>query len=223
MPRYLRTSSGCSCTASLDRTKDDTLFGELLFEGGAHGHAVKHRVHGHARQPFALLQRNAELLVGFQELRIHFVEAFRSFAGLLRRGVVDDVLVIDGFVMDLWPGRFFHRLPVPERLEPPVGQPRRFVFLARNQPDDVLVQTRRRGLGFHVGVETVFVFLFDQALNGFGGGAHFASWEPVFPLTPCFSGVCEVRKSAGTVSTVSVPRAKPLKRFSRSSPVRAPR
>ena len=206
-----------------ERAEDDSLLSQLLFERGADGHAVKYRVHRHARQPFAFLQGNAELLVGLQELRIHFIKAFGPFTRFLWRGVINDVLVIDFFVMDFRPNRFLHRLPVPERLEPPVGQPFRLVFLARNQADGVLAQARRRGLGLHVGVKTVFVFLLDQALNGLGGGAHFASWERVFSLTPCFSGVCNVRKSAGTVSTISFPRAKPLKRFSRSLPVRTPR
>ena len=75
--------------------------------------------------------------------------------------------------MHLGPVRFLHRLPVAKRLEPPVGQPFRLVFPARNQPDGVLAQARRRGIGLHVGVKTVFIILFDQALDGLGGGAHF--------------------------------------------------
>ena len=155
-----------------ERAENDALLGELLFERRADRHAVKHRVHGHAGEPLAFAQGDAELLVGFQQFRVNLLQAFRPVAFFSGSGIVNDVLVIDFFVMNLRPGGFLKRLPVPERLEPPVGQPFRLLFPARNQPDDVLAQTRRRGIGFHVGVKTVFVILFDQALDGFRGGAH---------------------------------------------------
>ena len=52
-------------------------FGELFLEGGGHRDAVEHRVHGHAGQQLLLKQRNAELLVGAQNLGIDFVQALR--------------------------------------------------------------------------------------------------------------------------------------------------
>jgi hypothetical protein len=155
-----------------ERAENDSLLGELLFERGADRHAVKHRVHGHAGEPLAFAQGNAELFVGLQQFRINVLEAFRAVALFPGRGIINDVLIIDFFVMHLGPMRLLHRLPVAKRLEPPVGQPFRLVFPARNQPDGVLAQARRRGIGLHVGVETVFVILFDQALDGFRGGAH---------------------------------------------------
>ena len=155
-----------------ERTENDALFGELLFERGADGNGIKHRVHGHAGEPLAFAQRDAKLFIGLQQFRINLIEAFRPVALFPGRGVVNDVLIIDFFVVNFRPGWLLHGLPVPERLEPPVGQPDRLVFAARNQPDGALAQARRRGVGFHVGVEPVFVFLFDQAFNGLGGGAH---------------------------------------------------
>ena len=60
-----------------ERAEDDALFGELFLESRADRNAIKHRVHRHARQPPAFAQRNAELLVSLQQLRINFVQALR--------------------------------------------------------------------------------------------------------------------------------------------------
>ena len=75
-------------------------------------------------------------------------------------------------MLHLWPRRFLHGEPMPIRLEPPVGQPLRFVLFARDEPDDFLVQSRWCGIDFDVRVEPVFVFLFDQAFDGFSCRAH---------------------------------------------------
>ena len=41
------------------RAENDALLGQLFLERGAHRHAVKHRIHRHAGQPLAFLQRDA--------------------------------------------------------------------------------------------------------------------------------------------------------------------
>ena len=92
-------------------------------------------------------------------------------APFLRRGEVDDVLEIDGRIMDFGPRGRLHREPVAECLEPPFEHPLGLPFLGGNEPDDVFVQARRRRLGLDV-VRTVLIVAFDEAGNGVGGRAH---------------------------------------------------
>ena len=155
-----------------ERAENDALRGERFPERGRDRNAVEHGVHRDTGEAFALPQRNTEFLVGFEQLRVHFLEAPGPVTLLLRRRVVNDALVVNRLVPDLRPRRLFQRQPVPKRLEPPRGQPFRFSFFARDEPDDVFVQTRRRGIDFDIRVEAVFIFLFDQALNGFSCRAH---------------------------------------------------
>ena len=58
-------------------------------------------------------QRDAELLVGLEELRIDLGEALRPVRLGLGGGVIRDRLVIDGRVFDRGPAWFLHREPVP--------------------------------------------------------------------------------------------------------------
>src|SRR6185437_1503304 len=106
------------------------------------------------------------------QFRINFVQALRPVTFLLWSGVINNALIVDQLVMHLRPDRFRHCQPVPVRLEPPVCQPLRLALLARDQPDDVFVQSRRRRIGFDVRVKSILVVLFDQTLDGFGGSAH---------------------------------------------------
>ena len=86
---------------------------------------------------------------------------------LLRSGVINDVLVVDRLVLDVLPGRLFHREPQAERLEPPLEHPLRLFLLLRDQPDDVLVQPFWNGVGIDVGDEAVLVFAGRELFDGF--------------------------------------------------------
>src|SRR5258708_36170862 len=59
--------------------------------------------------------------------------------------------------------------PVATRFEPPLEHERGLALLLRNQPDHVLAEARRDGLGVDVGDEPVLVGLEDL---GFDRGAH---------------------------------------------------
>ena len=92
-----------------DRAEDDAGLLQLLLEGGDDRDRIEHRVDGDPRaldagQHLALAERNAELLVGREQLGIDLVEALRALAAL-RRGVVVDVLEVDLRIVDLGPGR----------------------------------------------------------------------------------------------------------------------
>ena len=58
--------------------EDDADLRELLAEGRRDRDRVEDRVHRDAGQLAALAQRNAELLVGLEELRVHLLEALRA-------------------------------------------------------------------------------------------------------------------------------------------------
>src|SRR3546814_5347015 len=61
--------------------RSDTRFGEFLAEGRRNRHVVEHCVHGHlaraldACKNLLFLQRNAELLIGSEYLRVQFVRS----------------------------------------------------------------------------------------------------------------------------------------------------
>ena len=60
-----------------ERTEDDADSGQLLPEGRGNRNAVEHRVDRDTGELLALPQRNAELLVGLEQLRIDLVQALR--------------------------------------------------------------------------------------------------------------------------------------------------
>ncbi len=154
-----------------ERAEDDAELRQLLLERRRHRDAVEDGVHGDAREQLLLLERNAELLEGAADLRIDLVEALQG-RPLPRRGVVDDVLVVDRTVLDVAPGRLFHGLPHAERLEPPLEQPRGLLFLLRDEVDDVLVESARGRVLLDVGDEAVPVLARRELLDGLSGRAH---------------------------------------------------
>ena len=85
-PRYFFTSSGCSRTASEIEQKMTPAFASSSLKVVTTETRVEHRVDGDrgapcdAGQDLALLQRDAELLVGLEQLRIDLVEALRARA-----------------------------------------------------------------------------------------------------------------------------------------------
>ncbi len=143
-------------------TEDDAQLGQLGFKGGAYGDAVKHRVHSYTRQQLAFLQRNAQLLVRLQQLRIDVIKALRTVARFLRSRVVADGLIIDGGELHVRPRRLHHFQPVAISLQAPFQQPNGLALLGGDQTNHVFVQPRRHGFLFNVRNETVFVFLCRQ-------------------------------------------------------------
>ena len=155
--------------------EDNSQISQLLLERGRHGDAVEHRIDRHTRQLLLLLERNAQLLVGAQDLRIEFLQALE--AGLLfGRGVVDDVLVVDRPVLDvgpLWLGlRLLKRRPVVIRLQPPLQHELRFILLGRDHTNDVFVQPLGDPFFLHFGDEAPLVLPFGKILDGVHVGAH---------------------------------------------------
>src|SRR4051812_26052809 len=59
-----------------------------------------------------------------------------------------------------------------KRLQSPIEKKLRLILLFGNQPDDVLIQSRRRGVGLHIRDKPVLVLLLDKAFDGFGCCTH---------------------------------------------------
>ena len=81
LPRYCSMSCRMIAHGIGEGAEDDARLAELVLEGGRHRHAVEYRIHRDAREAGALVQRNAELLVGREQLRVHLIDALRAFFG----------------------------------------------------------------------------------------------------------------------------------------------
>src|SRR5207302_1179399 len=90
-------------------------------------------------------------------------------------GIIARRLKIDRRELDLGPFRLGHLAPGAERGEAPLEQPFGLGLLSRDEPHRVLVEAGRRGIGFDLGDEAVFVALMRERadrLLGVEGGAH---------------------------------------------------
>jgi hypothetical protein len=150
-----------------ERHEDDSEAAKLFPERRRDRNAVEDRIHRNAGKELLLLEGNAQLVERPLDLGIDFIEAVQGFL-LLRRRVVDDVLVVDRVVLDVLPGRLLHREPEAVRLEAPLEQPLRLVLLLRDETDDVLAEALRDRLGLDVGVEAVLVLARRELFDGFG-------------------------------------------------------
>ncbi len=150
-----------------ERTEDDPDAGKPFTERRCHRHAVEHGVDSNTAQHLLLFDRNAKLVERGLDLRIHLVQAVQHLL-LLRRGVIGDVLVVDGLVPEVVPGRLLHGLPQPEGLEPPLQKPLGLLLLRGDQADDLLGEPLRNGLGFDIREKAVLVLAVGELFDGLG-------------------------------------------------------
>ncbi len=111
------------------------------------------------------MQRDSQFLVGGEQFRVNLIQALRRIRRRPRRGIIRDVLVVDGLVAHMSPGGLLHRLPVPKCFQPPIQQKFRFVFLFRDCGDHVLIESGRQAVGLDVGDKAVAIFLADQGFD----------------------------------------------------------
>src|SRR5437667_7299743 len=154
-----------------ERADDDPELREPVLERRRDGNAVQDGIDRDAGEALLLLQRDPELRVQIPNLRIDVVEAVHRLLRL-RCGVVDDVLIVDRRIGDVRPLRLLHREPVPVRPQTPLEEPLGLILLARNEPDDVLVQALRRRVLIEVGNEAVLVLLLRHLLLEYALGNH---------------------------------------------------
>ena len=140
-------------------------------------------------------------------LRVDFVEAVERFL-LLRRRVVDDVLVVDRVELDVLPGRLLHGQPQAIRLEAPFEQPLRLVLLLRDETDDVLAETLGNRLGLDVRVEAVLVLACREFFDGVGGRGHESYQQPMasIQLPACGPGAGRGSLTIHTLNEVPHPQ-----------------
>ena len=125
-----------------ERAEDDPVLRELFAHRRADRHRVEDCVDGNAGQHLLLGERNAELRVRLEQLRIDIVEASERRLRFRRR-VVAHALIVDRTVRHVRPVRLLHRLPAAVRLEPPLEHEGRLVLLRRDRAHDVFAQPRR--------------------------------------------------------------------------------
>ncbi len=162
-----------------DRHEEHAGLGELRLEGGRDRDRIEHRVDRDAavavaalacpraldaEQRFPLAQRNAELLVGRENLGIDLVERLRSVL-LLRRRVVVEVLVVDRAIAHARPAGLAHGQPAPIGVEPPGEHPLRLVLLRRDEADDVFGEPLGGLVGFDVRLEPILVLIDVDTAN----------------------------------------------------------
>ncbi len=151
--------------------EDHPFLGERGLERRADRDGVEDRVDGDAGQQLLLAERDAELLVRGQQLRIDVVERAERCRGLRRREV-GDRLVVDRRVVHVRPGRLGHLLPTAERLQAPIEQPLGLLLLGGDEADRLLGEPRWHRVLLDVGDPAVLVLAIDQRVHF---GAHEAS------------------------------------------------
>ena len=151
------------------RTENDAGFGQLGLERCCNGHAVEYSIDGDAGKSRAFVQRNAQLVIGLQQLWIDFVQAFRP---VRRQTSVPSskkwTLEIDCRVVHVRPGRFGHFAPLTVGLEAPLQHELRLSLQRGNRTHNGFIETRRQALAFDFSDEPVFVSTVNDAFNIFG-------------------------------------------------------
>ena len=152
-----------------ERAEDDAHLGELVFKGGRDGDRVEDRIDGNIREPLLLVDRNAEFRIGLQQLGIDLVEAVERGL-LLGRGVVDDVLVVDGIELDVGPLGLAllarHLEPILQGFQAPLQHELGLAFARRDQAHDVFIEPLGHAIFVDLGDKAPFVILGCQIANG---------------------------------------------------------
>ncbi|MNT09626.1 hypothetical protein D3C72_1444160 [compost metagenome] len=152
-----------------DRHEDHAGLCQFRLEGGDNGDAVEHGIHGHttvfhAGQDFLFLQRNAQLLVNLQQLRIDFVQRLRA-GRAFRCGIIIEIVEVDLGVADARPCRLFHRQPALVSLKTPFQHPFRLLLLGRDEADHLFRKALRGLVDFNFGFEAVFILVHIDLAN----------------------------------------------------------
>src|SRR5580700_4491499 len=152
-----------------ERAEDHASFGQLFLEGSGYGDAIENGVYCNTGQLLLLKQRNSEFLVGSQDLWVDLVQALKVGL-LLRGGVIDHVLVVDGAELDIRPlgfsMRLLKRIPIAIGLQAPLQHELRLTLFCRDQPDYVFIQTFGDFVLFNRGDKAPLIFLVGEVLNG---------------------------------------------------------
>ena len=132
-----------------DRAEDDTLFAELLLEGGLDGDGIHDGIDSCiATQRQTFLERDTEFVEGLFQFRVDGAVTLRF---LHRRiGIVADGLIVDRWHVNMSPCRLLLLLPVAKSPQAEVQHPLRLTLFGRDEPNDLLVQSLLNHLGIYV-------------------------------------------------------------------------
>ena len=135
---------------------------------GLDTHRVENGVDCHSRQMLLLFERDAELVEGLYQFRIHLIHALLQFL-LLGCRIVADRLIVDVGYIKVSPGRRGERLPVAIGFQTIFQQPLRLLLERRYLTDHILIETGRHYLCLDIGCKPIFIFricsLFDHAVR----------------------------------------------------------
>ena len=151
------------------RAEDDAFLHQCFLEGSLHGNGVHHGVHGHAAQRHLLLQRNAQLVEGLDQLGIYLIHALGALLLLGRVGVIRNSLVINLRNTEMGPRRHLQRQPVAVSLQAELQHPVGLSLLFGDKTDNILVQTLLDHIGMHIGRKAILVLFLREFLDVFIG------------------------------------------------------
>ena len=142
-------------------------FRQLFFEGRRNRDGVEYRIDGNPCQGGTLVQRNTQFFVGFQQLGVDFIQALGAIFWALGRTKIGDLLVIDGRIVQVCPGRLFHLQPLTVSVQAPLQHPLRLAFLLGDEGDGVFIQARWQCVAFNIGYKAIFVLATNQLFHFF--------------------------------------------------------
>ncbi len=155
-----------------NRTENHACFKQLFPEGGHHGYRIEDRIDRHTREDALLVERNTELLVGTQQFRIDFGQAFRAIGHIARRRIIRNGSEIHRREIDVSPAGCIHPDPGAVGLQPPLEQPFGLTLARRDKLHHLLVEARRQRVGHDVGDKSGLVVPGDQGINMFSHRIH---------------------------------------------------
>ena len=94
------------------RAENNASFFELVLKGGDHRYTVEYRIDRDACQHLLFQQRNAELVIGLQQLGVHLIQRLGPILGFLGCAVVTDFLVVNRRDVEMRPVRRIHGEPM---------------------------------------------------------------------------------------------------------------
>ena len=147
-----------------DRAENHAMFSKLFLVGRGDRNAVEHRIHGHIGEALLLAERNTKFVERFEQLGINLVKA-GFFLLLLRRCVINNVLIIDRWITESSPVGLAHLQPLPISPQAKIEQESGFLLFARNQAHHVLAEALGDLFGFDIGDEAVLIRLAHQITN----------------------------------------------------------
>mmetsp|Transcript_20081 Transcript_20081/g.52246 ORF Transcript_20081/g.52246 Transcript_20081/m.52246 type:complete len:278 (-) Transcript_20081:1701-2534(-) len=137
---------------------------QVLPEGGGDGHRVKHGIHSHVGHALLLVQWDAQLLKGAQQLGVHLIKALLFLLDLWLR-VVGDALVVKRGVGVVAPPWLLHCQPLTEGLQAELQHPVRLVLLGTDGTHHILIQAFGEGLALNEGLEAKLVGAVNELLD----------------------------------------------------------